>query len=204
MLTAARNELLTRVGPGTPMGDLLRRYWQPIAGASELAKNPLKPIRLLGEDLVLYKDLGGTTGWSTGTARTGAPTCPTAGSRSAASAAATTAGASTRAGRASSSLTRTPPVRSRRRPAAASRPIRCASSPGCCGPIWDRSRRPSCRCGSRSPGPTASARSCSPTCRATGSSARRTRSTRCISNGCTTTGRTACAAATPMRRSTSS
>ena len=36
MLTAARNELLTRVGPGTPMGDLLRRYWQPIGGASEL------------------------------------------------------------------------------------------------------------------------------------------------------------------------
>ena len=62
MLTAARNELLTRVGHGTPMGDLLRRYWQPIAGASELAKNSLKPIRLLGEDLVLYKDLGGQYG----------------------------------------------------------------------------------------------------------------------------------------------
>ena len=62
MLTAARNELLTRVGPGTPMGDLLRRYWQPIGGASELEKNPVKPIRLMGEDLVLYKDLSGTFG----------------------------------------------------------------------------------------------------------------------------------------------
>jgi 5,5'-dehydrodivanillate O-demethylase len=37
MLTPARNEFLTRVGPGTPMGALLRRYWQPIGGASRLA-----------------------------------------------------------------------------------------------------------------------------------------------------------------------
>jgi 5,5'-dehydrodivanillate O-demethylase len=36
MLTAARNDMLTRVGSGTPMGELLRRYWQPIGGASEL------------------------------------------------------------------------------------------------------------------------------------------------------------------------
>ena len=36
MLTAAKNDMLTRVGPGTPMGNLLRRYWMPIAGASEL------------------------------------------------------------------------------------------------------------------------------------------------------------------------
>jgi len=62
VLTAARNDLLTRVGPGTPMGDLLRRYWQPIGGASELEKNPVKPIRLMGENLVLYKDLSGTFG----------------------------------------------------------------------------------------------------------------------------------------------
>ena len=44
------------------MGDLLRRYWQPIGGASELDSNPVKPIRLMGENLVLYKDLGGTFG----------------------------------------------------------------------------------------------------------------------------------------------
>ena len=62
MLTAAKNDLLTRVGSGTPMGDLLRRYWQPFAGASELSKNPLKPVRLMGEDLVLYRDLGGKYG----------------------------------------------------------------------------------------------------------------------------------------------
>ena len=62
MLTAARNELLTRVSAGTPMGELLRRYWQPIAGASELESNPVKPVRLLGEDLVLYRDGGGRYG----------------------------------------------------------------------------------------------------------------------------------------------
>lgn len=63
MLTAARNDMLTRVGPGTPMGALLRRYWQPIGGASELdGANPIKPIRLLGEDLVLYRDRAGRYG----------------------------------------------------------------------------------------------------------------------------------------------
>jgi 5,5'-dehydrodivanillate O-demethylase len=44
------------------MGELLRRYWMPIGGASELDTNPIKPIRLMGEDLVLYKDLGGQFG----------------------------------------------------------------------------------------------------------------------------------------------
>ena len=61
-MTSEKNELLTRVGPGTPMGGLLRRYWMPIAGASEFDANPIKPVRLLGEDLVLYKDLGGRFG----------------------------------------------------------------------------------------------------------------------------------------------
>ena len=62
MLTAEENRTLTQVGPGTPMGDLLRRYWQPIAAVTELQASPVKPIRLLGEDLVLYKDEGGTSG----------------------------------------------------------------------------------------------------------------------------------------------
>ena len=35
MLSAEKNRLLTQVGPGTPMGEYLRRYWQPIGGASE-------------------------------------------------------------------------------------------------------------------------------------------------------------------------
>ncbi len=62
MLTVERNEQLTRVGPGTPMGKLLRRYWMPIGGASEFDRVSIRPVRLLGEDLVLYKDLSGTFG----------------------------------------------------------------------------------------------------------------------------------------------
>jgi 5,5'-dehydrodivanillate O-demethylase oxygenase subunit len=62
VLTAARNEQLTRVGPGTPMGELLRRYWFPVAGASEFDAAPIKAVRLLGEDLVLYRDLSGQYG----------------------------------------------------------------------------------------------------------------------------------------------
>jgi 5,5'-dehydrodivanillate O-demethylase oxygenase subunit len=63
VLTAARNDMLTRVGAATPMGNLLRRYWMPVAGASEFtADKPIKPVRLLGEDLTLFKDLGGRFG----------------------------------------------------------------------------------------------------------------------------------------------
>jgi 5,5'-dehydrodivanillate O-demethylase len=58
----SRWELLTKTGANTPMGDLLRRYWWPIAGASELDQPGTKPVRLLSEDLVLYKDLGGQWG----------------------------------------------------------------------------------------------------------------------------------------------
>ena len=62
MLTAEQNEMLTRVGPGTPCGDLMRRYWQPIAAVSELQDKYTKRIRLLGEDLVLFKDRQGRRG----------------------------------------------------------------------------------------------------------------------------------------------
>ena len=59
---ASRWELLAQTGAGTPMGELLRRYWWPIAGASELEQPGTKPVRLMGENLVLYKDLGGRYG----------------------------------------------------------------------------------------------------------------------------------------------
>ena len=62
MLTKEQKERLTQVGPGTPMGELMRRYWQPIAAYSELSQNPTKAIRLLGENLVLYKDRSGKLG----------------------------------------------------------------------------------------------------------------------------------------------
>jgi len=62
MLTEEQNRKLTQVGAGTPMGELLRRYWMPIAGVSEFDTVSIKPVRLLGEDLVLYKNLLGQYG----------------------------------------------------------------------------------------------------------------------------------------------
>ena len=62
MLTAQENQKLTRVGPGTPMGNLLRHYWHPIAASAQLQDRPTKAVRLLCEDLVLYKDKSGTLG----------------------------------------------------------------------------------------------------------------------------------------------
>ncbi len=56
MLTPAMNERLTRVGPGTPCGELMRRYWIPIAPYAQLLENPVRKVRVLGEDLVLYRD----------------------------------------------------------------------------------------------------------------------------------------------------
>lgn len=56
MLTQAENDALTRVGPGTPAGELLRRYWHVAGTVSELTEEqPVKPVRLLGEDLVLFR-----------------------------------------------------------------------------------------------------------------------------------------------------
>ena len=62
MLDHERNRLLTQVGRGTPMGELMRRYWHPIAAVTELEDTPVKAVRLMGEDLVLYRDRGGAYG----------------------------------------------------------------------------------------------------------------------------------------------
>ena len=62
MLTQEQNERLTRVGPGTPMGDLLRRYWYPVATDQQLGENPVKSVRLLGENLTLFRDRQGRLG----------------------------------------------------------------------------------------------------------------------------------------------
>ncbi|MBN9081557.1 MAG: (2Fe-2S)-binding protein [Rhizobiales bacterium 62-17] len=62
MLTAEQNELITRIGPGTPAGDLMRRYWQPVAAVSELSERWTMRVRLLGEDLVLYRNREGSYG----------------------------------------------------------------------------------------------------------------------------------------------
>ena len=62
MLTAAMNERLTRVGPGTPCGELMRRYWIPIAPVAQLDENPVRKVRVLCEDLILYRTTKGGLG----------------------------------------------------------------------------------------------------------------------------------------------
>ncbi len=62
MLTEEKNRLLTQVGPGTPGGEMMRRHWHPFAAVDELEKEPIKAVRLLGEDLVVFKDLSGAYG----------------------------------------------------------------------------------------------------------------------------------------------
>jgi phthalate 4,5-dioxygenase len=69
-MQAEQNELISRVGPGTPCGALLRSYWQPAALLDEfdprfdsrLATRPVKAVRLLGEDFVLFRDGSGRFG----------------------------------------------------------------------------------------------------------------------------------------------
>ena len=161
MLSEAKNRLLTQVGPGTPMGDYLRRYWFPIAATAEFDDKDVKPIRLLGEDLTLYKDLSGTFGLvdrhcphrradlSYGYRREDGPALQ---------------------------LPRLAHGRDRRLHRAALRGhgepeqqaegallhqglSRCAKCAGSCGPTWARSRRRNCRSTRRSRGTTASSRS---------------------------------------------
>jgi 5,5'-dehydrodivanillate O-demethylase len=63
MLSKEENELLTRVGPGTPAGNLLRRYWQPVAFAAELTdEKPIKRIKVMHEELVIFRDKQGNYG----------------------------------------------------------------------------------------------------------------------------------------------
>jgi hypothetical protein len=63
MLSAEQNDRITRVGAGKPGGELLRRYWQPAALVDELdGDRPIKPVRLLGEDLVVFRDDEGRYG----------------------------------------------------------------------------------------------------------------------------------------------
>jgi 5,5'-dehydrodivanillate O-demethylase len=63
MLTEEQNRTLTQVGPGTPGGELLRRYWHPVTVVRELTpEQPTKPVCMLGENLVLYLDKSGRPG----------------------------------------------------------------------------------------------------------------------------------------------
>ncbi|PCH68373.1 MAG: ring-hydroxylating oxygenase subunit alpha [Rhodobacteraceae bacterium] len=63
MISQELNDSLTRVGPGSDTGEVLRRYWQPAALSDELmGARPVAPVRLLGEDLVLFRDTEGQLG----------------------------------------------------------------------------------------------------------------------------------------------
>ena len=62
MESVKQNKLLTEVGRGTPMGELMRRYWQPIGAAVDLETKWTQRVRLLGEDLVIFKDRQGRLG----------------------------------------------------------------------------------------------------------------------------------------------
>ena len=69
-MQAAQNQRITRIGPGTPCGQLMRHYWQPAALVDEfdaridprMAQRPVKAVRLLGQDFVLFRDGAGRWG----------------------------------------------------------------------------------------------------------------------------------------------
>ncbi|MBK6869419.1 MAG: Rieske 2Fe-2S domain-containing protein [Burkholderiales bacterium] len=69
-MKAEQNERITRIGPGTPCGALMRGYWQPVALLDEfdpaidprMAERPLKAVRVLGQDLILFRDERGRWG----------------------------------------------------------------------------------------------------------------------------------------------
>ena len=63
MLTREENELLTRIGRGTPCGELLRRYWHPVAAVGELTEQTsIRPVKILDEELVVFRDKQGKYG----------------------------------------------------------------------------------------------------------------------------------------------
>src|SRR5262249_46484780 len=64
MLSREENELVTRIGPGTPMGNAMRMYWIPALLAREIPEPDRPPVRvrLLGEDLVAFRDTEGRIG----------------------------------------------------------------------------------------------------------------------------------------------
>jgi nitrite reductase/ring-hydroxylating ferredoxin subunit len=55
------NDLLTRVGPGTPCGEFMRRYWQPVLASHSVTTRP-REVRILGEDLIVFRDRKGRPG----------------------------------------------------------------------------------------------------------------------------------------------
>jgi 5,5'-dehydrodivanillate O-demethylase len=62
MLTRKENERFTRFGPGTPCGEMMRRYWWPVGFADELKGARPRKVKLLGEEFVLFRDGAGSIG----------------------------------------------------------------------------------------------------------------------------------------------
>ena len=64
MLSREENGAITQVGPGTPLGEMMRRYWIPVCTSRQIADKDSAPlrIRLLGEDLVAFRDTNGKVG----------------------------------------------------------------------------------------------------------------------------------------------
>ena len=63
MMSPEQNELITRIGPGTKCGALMRHYWHPVALTEELPdERPAKAVRVLGQDFVLFRDERGRHG----------------------------------------------------------------------------------------------------------------------------------------------
>jgi phthalate 4,5-dioxygenase len=62
MLSQEENDLITQTGPGTPGGDFLRRYWHPVALSEELPPDAPLPVKIMSEDLVLFRDAHGRLG----------------------------------------------------------------------------------------------------------------------------------------------
>ena len=187
MLDHAKNQLLTQVGTETPMGQLLRRYWMPIAAVSEFdnrlhqagASDGRRPHALQRSQRRVRPDRPPLSA---------PPRRPLLRLRRAMRAALQL---SRLAVRRNGPVRRATLGRRRRCPKRASktrstsRRIRWKPRPDCSGRISDRSPRLWFPIGSRSHGRTVSSRSSSRTCPATGCSARKIPSIRCISNGCT-------------------
>ena len=96
MLSAQDNDTLCRVGPGTPMGTLMRNYWIPAIRSDELPSPDCPPVRikLLGEELISFRTTSGQVGLIPNACPTGAHRCSSDATKRKACVASTTAGSS--------------------------------------------------------------------------------------------------------------
>lgn len=124
MLTHEENVLLTQVSRGTPCGELLRRYWHPVAAAAELTEEkPIRAVKILNEELAVYRNRKGEYGLVGEHCRTVQHPWPTAGLTRKAFAVLITVGSSIRPAVVSNS--RPSPRIAHSKTASSMSPIRC-------------------------------------------------------------------------------